>query len=88
MLALWHVAAGLPVGEFPQETQELLTKNGYTGSKVNRVAIVGNHFSPAGVTKDDGTQINTIWGRTSLAARRSRSVRARGQGRRRPHHTG
>lgn len=62
MLALWHVAAGLPVGEFPQETQELLTKNGYTGSKVNRVAIVGNHFSPAGVTKDDGTQINTIWG--------------------------
>lgn len=62
MLALWHVAAGLPVGEFPQETQELLTKNGYTGRKVNRVAIVGNHFSPAGVTKDDGTQINTIWG--------------------------
>lgn len=62
MLALWHVAAGLPVGEFPQETQELLTKNGYTGSKVNRVAIVGNHFSPAGVIKDDGTQINTIWG--------------------------
>lgn len=62
MLSLWHVAAGIPVGEFPQETQELLTANGYTGSKVNRVAIVGNHFSPSGVTKDDGTQVNTIWG--------------------------
>lgn len=62
MLALWHVAAGLPVGQFPQETQELLTKNGYTGAKVNRVAIVGNHFSPSGTTKDDGTHVNTIWG--------------------------
>lgn len=62
MLSLWHVAAGLPVGEFPQETQELLLANGYEGTKVNRVAIVGNHFSPSGVTKDDGTQVNTIWG--------------------------
>ena len=62
MLSLWHVAAGLPVGNFPQETQELLTANGYAATKVNRVAIVGNHFSPSGVTKDDGTQVNTIWG--------------------------
>ncbi|CCW13718.1 Swt1 family HEPN domain-containing protein [Rhodococcus aetherivorans] len=62
MLSLWHVAAGLPVGNFPQETQELLTANGYSATKVNRVAIVGNHFSPSGVTKDDGTQVNTIWG--------------------------
>ena len=62
MLSLWHVAAGLPVGDFPQETQELLLANGYQGTKVNRVAIVGNHFSPSGVVKDDGTQVNTIWG--------------------------
>ena len=62
MLSLWHVAAGLPVGEFPQETQELLIANGYTGTRVNRVAIVGNHFSPSGVVKDDGTHVNTIWG--------------------------
>ncbi|MCK9923645.1 Swt1 family HEPN domain-containing protein [Frankia sp. AgPm24] len=62
MLSLWHVAAGLPVNSFPQETQELLTANGYAETAVNRVAIVGNHFSPAGVTKDDGTQVNTIWG--------------------------
>jgi predicted AAA+ superfamily ATPase len=62
MLSLWHVAAGLPVGEFPQDTQELLLANGYNGAKVNRVAIVGNHFSPSGVVKNDGTQVNTIWG--------------------------
>lgn len=62
MLALWHVAAGLPIGQFPQETQDLLTANGYTGATVNRVAIVGNHFSPSGVAKDDGTHVNTIWG--------------------------
>jgi predicted AAA+ superfamily ATPase len=62
MLCLWHIAAGLPIGDFPQDTQELLTASGYKGIKVNRVAIVGNHFSPSGMTKDDGTQVNTIWG--------------------------
>ena len=62
MLSLWHVAAGLPIGDFPQETQELLTSNGYTGTTANRVAIVGNHLSPSGSTKADGTKINTIWG--------------------------
>ena len=40
----------------------MLIASGYKGAKVNRVAIVGNHFSPSGVTKDDGTSINTIWG--------------------------
>ena len=62
MLSLWHIAAGLPVSEFPQETQDLLIENGYTGEKVSRVAIVGNHFSPSGDTKPDGTRVNTIWG--------------------------
>ncbi|MBX6388432.1 MAG: ATP-binding protein, partial [Frankia sp.] len=62
MLSLWHVAAGLSVDNFPQETQELLTANGYTGARVNRVAIVGNHLSPSGVTKADGTRVNTMWG--------------------------
>ncbi len=62
MLALWHVAAGLPVGAFPQHTQELLAANGYISAAINRVAIVGNHLSPSGVQKDDGTRVNTIWG--------------------------
>ncbi|QXT62660.1 Swt1 family HEPN domain-containing protein [Tessaracoccus palaemonis] len=62
MLSLWHIAAGLPLGDFPQETQELLDASGYRGERVNRVAIVGNHLSPSGMVKDDGTRINTIWG--------------------------
>ncbi|MDJ0491339.1 Swt1 family HEPN domain-containing protein [Rhodococcus qingshengii] len=62
MLSLWHIAAGLPVGQFPQETQELLNSSGYTGEKINRVAIVGNHLSPSGAAKSNGTQVNTMWG--------------------------
>lgn len=62
MLALWHVAAGRPLGDFPQETQELLAEAGYTGTHVNRVALVGNHLSPSGTIKPDGTRVNTIWG--------------------------
>jgi hypothetical protein len=64
MLALWHLAGGLKVGQFPQEAQELLIANGYPvdGIMANRVALVGNHFAPQGETKDDGTRVNTIWG--------------------------
>lgn len=63
MLALWHMAAGEELGKFPQEAQELLAENGYDSSlPVNRAAIVGNHLSPAGAPKDDGTYVNTIWG--------------------------
>ena len=62
MLALWHVAAGRPVGDFPQDTQELLLASGYTGAPANRVALVGNHLSPSGIEKPDGTRVNTLWG--------------------------
>ena len=62
MLSLWHLAVGLPIGDFPQDTQELLSASGYLPRKVNRVAIVGNHLSPAGIVKEDGTRVNTIWG--------------------------
>jgi len=62
MLALWHVAAGRPVGDFPQDTQELLLASGYSGAPVNRVALVGNHLSPSGIVKPDGTRVNTLWG--------------------------
>lgn len=62
MLSLWHIAAGLQIGKFPQATQELLAASGYKGTKVNRVAIVGNHLSATGSEKPDGTHVNTIWG--------------------------
>lgn len=64
MLSLWHLAAGLPRTNFPQEVQELLAEASYDNipSDVRRVAIVGNHTSPSGSVKPDGTKINTIWG--------------------------
>ncbi len=64
MLALWHLAGGLPLAKFPQEAQELLSVNGYPveGVTASRVALVGNHFAPQGEAKDDGTRVNTLWG--------------------------
>ena len=64
MLALWHLAAGRPLADFPQETAELLATSGYdkVPKSVHRVAIVGNHFAPSGETKPDGTFVRTVWG--------------------------
>jgi hypothetical protein len=64
MLSLWHVAAGLPLGAFPQDVQELLSTSGYDDlpPTIGRVAIVGNHTSPSGSVKEDGTKVNTLWG--------------------------
>lgn len=63
MLALWHLASGTPLGQYPQELQELLeeTPLGELG-EVRRVALVGNHLSPSGSVKADGTEVKTIWG--------------------------
>lgn len=63
MLALWHLASRTPLGQFPQELQELLGETPYASlGEVKRVALVGNHLATSGSTKPDGTQINTIWG--------------------------
>ncbi|MCM3484697.1 DUF499 domain-containing protein [Kocuria rosea] len=64
MLSLWHIAAGKPLGTYPQHVQELLDASGYdkVPTKVRRVAIVGNHTSPSGSIKPDGTKVNTLWG--------------------------
>ena len=63
MLALWHLAGGLPIGQFPQDAQELLTASGYPVDGINapRVALVGNHFAPQG-EDHDGYRIHTMWG--------------------------
>lgn len=63
MLSLWHLAAGLPVSTFPQETQDVLVANGYDAvpPSVRRVAIAGHHFAPTGESHG-GQRINTIWG--------------------------
>jgi predicted AAA+ superfamily ATPase len=63
MLALWHLAAGLSATEYGQEVQDLLKESGYGKMpEVSRVALVGNHISPSGSTKPDGTKVNTLWG--------------------------
>src|SRR5262249_36066618 len=63
MLALWHLASGPPLGQFPQELQELLGETPYASlGDVRRVALVGNHLGTSGSTKPNGTKSNTIWG--------------------------
>ncbi len=63
MLSLWHVAAGLPVGEFPQETQELLARQRLQRARRSTASPSSATTSarPESI-KDDGTQVNTIWG--------------------------
>ncbi|MGW9550874.1 Swt1 family HEPN domain-containing protein [Citricoccus zhacaiensis] len=65
MLSLWHLAGGTPLGDYPQDVQELLSAHGFgklAGRTINKVAIVGNHFAPTGELKPDGTFVRTIWG--------------------------
>src|SRR3954454_11391569 len=63
MLALWHLASGTPLGDYPQDVQDVLAGTRFDElNDVRRVALVGNHTSPAGSVKADGTQVNTIWG--------------------------
>lgn len=61
MLAAWHLFSGVPIGAYPQEIQELVGDRTLP-SHVQKVAIVGNHFSPTGEEKDGGTRVNTVWG--------------------------
>jgi len=64
MLALWHLASGTPLGDYPQDVQDMLTATpfGELAGGVRRVALVGNHISPSGSVKGNGTQVKTIWG--------------------------
>jgi len=62
MLALWHLASGRPVTDYPQDIQDLLGAI-RLDRPIQRVALVGNHLEPSGIKpKPDGTKINTIWG--------------------------
>ncbi|MFP5452403.1 MAG: Swt1 family HEPN domain-containing protein, partial [Thermoleophilia bacterium] len=63
MLALWHLASGTPRAAYPQDLQDALAGTPFDEmAAVRRVALVGNHISPSGTTKPDGTRVNTIWG--------------------------
>ncbi|MFD2839079.1 DUF499 domain-containing protein [Populibacterium corticicola] len=66
MLALYHLFSGTPTQHFPQELQELIAETGHTEldtRHVKRVALVGTYLKPGSpLIKDDGTEVNTIWG--------------------------
>ncbi|GAA2003805.1 Swt1 family HEPN domain-containing protein [Nocardiopsis rhodophaea] len=62
MLSLWHLAGETELSDYPQALQDLLSGAKYTPKKIRRVAIVGNHFSPSGEEKPDGTRVRTVWG--------------------------
>ncbi|QOW01473.1 Swt1 family HEPN domain-containing protein [Rhodococcus pyridinivorans] len=61
MLAVWHLASGRPLVDYPQEVQDLLA--GTELPTARRVALVGTQIK-AGAVKmmPDGTRINTIGG--------------------------
>lgn len=61
MLALYHLMSGTPLRSMPQEVQDLVGDRGLP-AHVRRVVLVGTHLKPTGDRKDDGTQVNTIWG--------------------------
>ncbi|TSD93520.1 ATP-binding protein [Skermania sp. ID1734] len=65
MLALWHLASGRRLIEYPQELQDLLKDiplDSVSG-RVQRVALVGNDLAPAEpLVKPGGIRVNTLWG--------------------------
>ncbi|CAM3009135.1 DUF499 domain-containing protein [Skermania piniformis] len=66
MLALWHLASGRPLIEYPQELQELLAGIDLDSvrGRIQRVALVGNDIPPAEPRLEaGGVELNTLWGR-------------------------
>lgn len=62
MLALWHLFSGTPVGQLPQDIQDLVAGRPLPPT-VNRVVLVGTHLSPSMPdVKPDGTVVHTLWG--------------------------
>jgi predicted AAA+ superfamily ATPase len=62
-IAVYHLAGGTPTDSL-LGMREICDELGVAGmpAGVNRAVIVGNDFSVLGMTKPDGTVVNTIWG--------------------------
>lgn len=63
LIALYHLAAGVPIGRLAGVPEVLEEDHLDLPAKVNRAVFVGQMMSPSTVhTKDDGTEVRTIWG--------------------------
>lgn len=63
LLAVYHLAAGIPAEELPG-MRELLDGIGVAElpATVHRAVLVGNDLSILGMPKPDGVTVNTLWG--------------------------
>lgn len=63
LLAVYHLCGGSELSKLAGMS-ELAKEVGVEDvpAKVNRAVVVGNDFSARGEVKDDGTQVNTLWG--------------------------
>ena len=62
MLALYHLASGVPATDLPG-LEAVVSETGGPPSTIRRAVIVGNHFGPEqGSRKADGTDVRTLWG--------------------------
>lgn len=64
MLALYHLASGTPLSQFPQEVQDLLAGHPLPpAGSIRRVTLVGTYLMTGkAILKPDGTEVNTLWG--------------------------
>lgn len=65
ILALYHLFSGRELDEFPDDVQDLIrTEVGVPElPEVSRAVLVGTALSPGEPrVKDDGTEVNTLWG--------------------------
>lgn len=64
LIALYHLFSGLSLDELPTEIHELVRESGVDAvPEVPRAVVVGNRFGAGeSHSKQDGTEINTIWG--------------------------
>ena len=63
MLALWHLASGLPSANYPDDVAALAGPLDSLPNGVRRVALVGNMMEPATIDTSEGRPgIRTMWG--------------------------
>ncbi len=63
MLALYHLFSGIPARELSGMDEVLGEAGVDIPQEIRRVVLVGNRISPGNpVTKDDGTEVRTLWG--------------------------